>query len=337
MEIGLLLAPWIGRTAGQAQMAEAMGFGTLLLTDSQNLAPEVWSQLTVAALATKTIKLMPGVSNSVTRDPAVTASAALSLHAESGGRAVIGIGRGDSAVQRVGRATDSLASFERYLTELQAYLRGEAVVRDGFSSRIEWFRSVKHPKVPVHVAATGPKVIELAARVADGVALAVGADPVHVARSIERARAAAKAAGRRPEELRVGAFVTAVAHSDPQLAVDAVRGAAATFARFSAFPGSPIASLPAPLREAAEFLRANYDMRAHTSNAAAHARAMSDAFVGWYAAAGTADHVLARLKGVRDAGADFIYIVSGSADAPREVTRASVKLIASEIVPALKG
>ena len=109
MEIGLLLSPWIGRTAGQAQMAEGMGFSTLLLTDSQNLAPEVWSQLTVAAQATKTIKLMPGVTNSVTRDPAVTASAALSLHAESQGRAVIGIGRGDSAVQRVGRATDSLA------------------------------------------------------------------------------------------------------------------------------------------------------------------------------------------------------------------------------------
>ena len=221
------------------------------------------------------------------------------------------------------------------MTELQTYLRGEAVGRDGFSSRIEWFRSVKYPKVPVHVAATGPKVIELAGRIADGVALAVGADPEHVGRSIERARAAAKAAGRRPEELRVGAFVTAVAHADAAVARDAVRGAAATFARFSAFPGSPIATLPAPLREAAEFLRANYDMRAHTSNAAAHARAMSDAFVDWYAAAGTADQVLSRLKAVRDAGADFIYIVSGSADAPREVTKASVKLIASEIVPAL--
>ena len=39
MEIGLLLAPWIGRTAGQAQMAEAMGFSTLLLTDSQSVLP----------------------------------------------------------------------------------------------------------------------------------------------------------------------------------------------------------------------------------------------------------------------------------------------------------
>ena len=56
----------------------------------------------LAAQATKQIKLGPGVTNSVTRDPAVTASAALSLHAESGGRAVLGIGRGDSAVQRIG-------------------------------------------------------------------------------------------------------------------------------------------------------------------------------------------------------------------------------------------
>src|SRR4051794_5363087 len=103
MDTGLLLSPALGRTAALAQRAEANGFSSLLLTDSQNLAPDVWSQLHLAGAATKRILLAPGVTNSATRDPAVTASAALSLQAETGGRAFIAIGRGDSAVQRIGR------------------------------------------------------------------------------------------------------------------------------------------------------------------------------------------------------------------------------------------
>ena len=77
------------------------------------------------------------MTNSVTRDAAVTASAAVALQVESEGRAVLGIGRGDSAVQRIGRCEDPVASFERYLASLQAYLRGESVDRDGFPSRLE--------------------------------------------------------------------------------------------------------------------------------------------------------------------------------------------------------
>jgi 5,10-methylenetetrahydromethanopterin reductase len=122
-----------------------MGFASLMMPDSQNLAPEVWGHLMLTAGATSRLRLGPGVSNSVTRDPAVTASAALSLQAESDGRAVLGIGRGDSSVQRIGKREDPLASFERYLRDVQAYLRGEAVDRDGFASRLEWLPHVQVP------------------------------------------------------------------------------------------------------------------------------------------------------------------------------------------------
>src|SRR5258706_16458464 len=86
MDVGLTLIPQPRRAAQNARMAEDLGFASLILPDSQNLAPEVWGQLMLAAQATSRIRLGPGVTNSVTRDPAVTASAALSLQVESGGR-----------------------------------------------------------------------------------------------------------------------------------------------------------------------------------------------------------------------------------------------------------
>src|SRR5262245_48311994 len=106
MDVGVLLPPFPKRAAQTARLVEELGFASLLMPDSQNLAPEVWGQLMLAAAATSRIRLGPGVSNSVTRDAAVTASAALALQVESDGRAVLGIGRGDSAVQRIGQAED---------------------------------------------------------------------------------------------------------------------------------------------------------------------------------------------------------------------------------------
>src|SRR6185295_2050223 len=177
---------------------------TLLLPDSQNLAPDVWQQLALAAHATTRIRLGPGVTNPTTRDAAGTANAATSLQIESGGRAVLGLGRGDSAVQRIGQNAMRLADFERYVVMLQTYLGGGTVDRDGFASRLEWVRTADVRKVPLEIAATGPKVIALAARHAEHVAFAVGADPKHLGWALETARGAARAAGRDPASLRYG-------------------------------------------------------------------------------------------------------------------------------------
>jgi 5,10-methylenetetrahydromethanopterin reductase len=238
MEIGLETAAPPRRAADLARTFEGLGFSTLLFPDSQNLAPEVWQQLALAAQATTRIRLGPGVTNPVTRDPAVTASAAATLQIESRGRAVLGLGRGDSAVQRIGKATMRLADFERYVVMLQGYLGGGEVMRDGFPSRLEWLRTADVAKVPLEIAATGPKVIALAARHAERIGFAVGADPGHLGWALETARAAARAAGRDPASIRYGAFVNCVVHPDPAVARAAMRGTVATFARFSSFGGA---------------------------------------------------------------------------------------------------
>jgi 5,10-methylenetetrahydromethanopterin reductase len=335
MDVGVLLPLEPRRAARTARLVEELGFASLIVPDSQNLVPEVWGQLMLAASATTRLRLGPGVSNSVTRDAAVTASAALSLQAESEGRAVLGIGRGDSSVQRIGRGLDPLASFERYLVAVQGYLAGEAVDRDGFASRLEWLTRVNVAKVPVEVAATGPRVIELAARHADRICLAVGADPAHLATALHRARDAARAAGRDPDTLRYGAFVNCVIHDDVGVARNAVRGAVASFARFSSMRGSRLEALPPRLRAAAEYLRAHYDMRDHTRAGAAHTAGIGDDFVDWFAMAGPLERVLPRFRALASLGLDFVHVIPGSSDVPRDVAVGSLMALGGQLLPAL--
>ena len=336
MHLGITIAPIPGRTAALARMAEDLGFHSVRVPDSQNLAPEVWGQLMLASQTTSTIELGSGVTNSLTRDAAVTASAALALQVESHGRAVCGIGRGDSAVQRIGKREDPVGSFEHYLETLQAYLRGDTVDRDGFASRLEWLPAVKVDKVPVEVAATGPRGIAAAARQADRIALAVGADPDHLRWALEIARAAAREAGREEGSLRCGAYVNCVVHPDRAVAREAMRGTAATFARFSAFAGSNLKRLPEQLQRAAEYLRSSYDMRQHTMATAPHARALEDAFIDWFGIAGPPDEVLPRLQALAKLGLDFVHAVPGSGGVSREVALTSIRLLATEVLPALR-
>jgi 5,10-methylenetetrahydromethanopterin reductase len=336
MDVGVLMFPEPGRRDNVVRRVEELGFASLVFPDSQNLAPEVWGQLMLAARATKRIRLGPGVTNSVTRDAAVTASAALALQVESGGRAVLGIGRGDSSVQRIGKTHDPVARFERYVEAVQAYLRGDAVDRDGFASRLEWLPRAGVAKVPVEVAATGPRVVQVAVRHADRVCLAVGADPDYVGEKLTAARRAAEAAGRDPASLRWGAFVTCVLHDDVATAREAVRGAATTFARFSALPGSRLDELPGALRRAAEYIRVHYDMRDHTRTGVAHTAGIDDDFVDWFAVAGPARSALERFRRLASVGLDFVHVIPGSTNMAPELGVATIAGLATEILPALR-
>jgi 5,10-methylenetetrahydromethanopterin reductase len=338
MEIGVHIIAGPGRTADTARFVEDLGFATLLFPDSQNLQPDVWGQLMVAARATSRVRLGPGVTNSVTRDAAVTASAALGLHVESGGRAILGIGRGDSAVQRIGKREDRVASFAAYVAAVRAYLDGTPVDRDGTPSRLEWLphvASARLPRLPIEVAATGRRVIEVGARHADAVCFAVGAAPEYVSAALAHARQVARDAGRDPTAVRYGAFVNAAVHEDAGVARDMVRGAVATFARFSAFAGSDRSAQPPPLRAVTGWLRTQYDMAAHARAGAAHVAGIPDAFVDWFAVAGPVDVVRERFRTLARLGLDFCHVIPGAVGVDRALVTASLRRLAADVVPAV--
>ncbi|MEA2648044.1 MAG: 5,10-methylenetetrahydromethanopterin reductase [Candidatus Binataceae bacterium] len=201
-EIWMITFPIPGAFAPMARMVEESGFDGIGIVDTQNLAADPYAELCLAAHATKHLKLRTAVTNPVTRHPAVTASAIATVQAESAGRATLGIGRGDSAVAKIGERAPSSKDFARYISQVQGFLRGEEVTLDnGFQSRNEWIARAGLPKVPVDVAATGPRVIEVGARLADSLTFAVGADPERLAWAVEYARQARIQAGLDPATL----------------------------------------------------------------------------------------------------------------------------------------
>ena len=334
MEMGLLAFPSPTGSAGTGKRVEEMGFSSLVFADTQCLTPEVWGQLMLVAAVTERIVIGTGVTNPVSRDPAVTASAALGLQLASGGRAVVGIGRGDSSMAKIGRRPAPPAEFEIYLERLRAYMNGEEIEREGKPSRIEWLDACEVPPVPIEVAATGPKVIDIAARRADRICFAVGADTERLGECIARARGAAETAGRDPNALRFGAYINCVIHSDPEIAREAIRGGLASFATFSGFKGMNLESLPAGTREAAHHLRGNYDMTRHGQAGSDHAKALDTDFIHRFGIAGPLDEAIARFKEIRDAGVEFVRVVPGSRDMSPSIGAQSIQAL-QKVVPAV--
>ena len=328
MEVGLLMFPSPTGSADMARMVEGLGFRSLVFADTQCLTPEVWSQLMLVASATEQIQIGTGVTNSVSRDPAVTASAALGLQVASGGRVVLGIGRGDSSMAKIGKRPAPPDEFDLYLQHLRTYLAGEETLRDGHPSRIEWLDGLDVPQVPIEVAATGPKVIEIAARRADRICFAVGADTERLGECIALARRAAEAADRDPDLLRFGAYLNCVINPDRDLAREAIRGGLAAFAHFSGFRGMDIESLPEGTRAAARHLRSDYDMANHGSATGAHAQALDAEFIHRFGIAGPMEEAITRFREIRETGVDFVRVVPGSRDMPPAVAGPSIQGLA---------
>jgi 5,10-methylenetetrahydromethanopterin reductase len=325
--------------ARTAQEIEAAGWDGMLVVDSQNLSGDPYVALALAATATTRLGLGTGVTNSVTRHAAATAAAITSVNRVASGRAVLGIGRGDSALAHLGRAPARLTQFERYLRQLQTYLRGEAVSFDDIdippdvappmselhlhdappSSRIAWIAG--GAKVPVEVAASGPKVIALAALHAERVMFTLGADTERLAWGIALARQARKEAGLDPDGITFGAYVNLGCHSDMSAARGLVRGGLTTFARFSVMHGKANGPVSTGDRAVLEALRSNYDMRAHTRGDSRQAGTLTDDFVDRFAIVGP----------------DKVAISGGMRGADADDAAVGRQLVVAHVLPGLRG
>lgn len=182
------------------QSVEAAGFDGAGILDSQMLCRDTFVTLGQAATRTSRLTLFPAVTNPFTRHASVLAGAIETVAELAPGRVKFVIGTGYTSASTIGRKPATLAEMRACITTVKALLAGERVDFDGTPGRLAYAAG---RRIPVLMAASGPKAIELAGEIADGVLLLVGFNPgiVETARGyLERG---ARRAGRRIEDLEV--------------------------------------------------------------------------------------------------------------------------------------
>jgi 5,10-methylenetetrahydromethanopterin reductase len=336
VELWTTRTPETGTADRQAESAERAGWDGVTFTDSQNLVGDPFVAVALAARATERLRFATGVSNLFTRHPAVLANVAVTVQEESGGRFTLGVGRGDTALFHLGRKPMLVAAFGTRLAEVQAYLAGEDVDLDGHPSRLRWLDRTRQPKVPLDVASSGPLVIELAARTAERVTFAVGADPERLGWALDLARTVAAAAGRDPEAMSFGAYVNVGCHPDPDTARGLIAGGVAAFAHFSAMPGSTGAGLAEADRAVVAEVGRRYDSYQHLRNRAGHTEALPPDFVDRFAIVGPPDRCVERLTGLAGLGLERFVVTGTTFGADRDDARLAARLVTDEVLPALR-
>ena len=201
------------------------------------------------------------------------------------------------------------------------------------ASRLAWLDR-SQPKVPVEVAATGARVIAVAARHADRVLFALGADPERIAWGIETARRARREAGLDPAGIAFGSYVNCAAHPEIDVARGLVRGGLTTFARFAVMHGTVSGPATAEQREVLGALHRGYDMTQHTRADSPQAELLTPAFVDRYAVVGPPDTCVRRLRELAALGLDKFVVIGPTAGADRDAARAAEERFAAEVLPA---
>jgi 5,10-methylenetetrahydromethanopterin reductase len=292
--------------------AERAGFRTAWVPDSQFLFRDAWMTLAAGALATERIRLATGVTNLRTRHPSVTAAALQTLEEAAPGRAVLGVGTGDSSVKGLGLGPTRLADLERACHDIRTLGGGGSVEYGGRRMRL---RDATGRVPPIVVAATGPRALELAGRIADGVLIMAGVSPPLVREAMGHVEAGLSAAGRsRPDiEVCVGAVCDIVANgadvvriAKPHCAGDAQRGAAVVLRE----SGVDVrGTVPQHIPEVYPDITHAEDWDRAVQVAG---RWISDEAAARYAECftliGTAGDVVARVRAAVDAGADSFYL-----------------------------
>ena len=337
-EFGIVMEASPGYTARLARDIEALGFDVLLCPDTQNLSPDPFGQLALAAHATTRLKLGTGVTNPVTRDAAVTACALATLQVESQGRVICGIGRGDSSAAHIGTKNGTTAQLREFVQRVQAYTRGDTVDRNGTPSRMRWFDSLRPDPVVMDVACTGPQTIRMAVDVGDRVSFAVGSAPERIRWAMDVALGRLKETGRPRDSLRIGAYINLVCDPDERRAIGLGRMISGMVAHFAGMKDAPLDHLPERLKSIAAHMQSGYDMKRHAQEEGGHLEVVPDDFVDWFSICGPPAKCRARLGELLDMGLDHVHQLGGSPvahphGARQEAMVGQARLYATEVLP----
>jgi 5,10-methylenetetrahydromethanopterin reductase len=301
------------------------------VADSQSVFRELYVALTVAALSTSRVRLGPLVTNPQTRHLVVTASAVSSLDEVSGGRDILGIGSGDSAIFTIGAPPATLIGLEDAMLTLGRLTGGELVDRRG--QRWQVHRSAR--RVPLYLAAEGPRTLELAGRVADGVIVGLGLTPEVIRLSLAAIERGARDAGRALADLDIWWFAktnVAATRDEALRPITMALAASANHAFRFTLAGKGV---PSALHDRIKGLQRDYDAHHHEIAGAGNATltdrwGLTEFLADRFAIAGAPDDCARQIRRAREAGAHQFIITSFVPD-PSAFMRQWMR----EVVPAV--
>jgi 5,10-methylenetetrahydromethanopterin reductase len=289
--------------------SEELGYDGIWVADSHSVMRDAYAILAVLATQTKSLQLATGVTLTVTRHPAVLANSWATLQELSGGRAICGIGVGESAVHNLGLKPERLAVFEEKLNVIRALLNGETVEYEGKEISMPWSSQA----VPLIMASSGPRSLQLAGRVADGVLFQVGSEPRLVQYALDNIARGAEAAGRSLSDLKLYMRVATAVAEDRDLARREIKGYASVAAG-TVFATVPREYLADDLYEDLARMKASYDYAEHGSNTSSHSDLLTDRIFDAIAIADTPEASVRRFQAVADMGIDGFVSPAGMAD-----------------------
>ena len=314
VKFGVGMAPVepLAKVVSVAKLAEELGFESFVHADQRfSGEKDVFVTLAADALSTTTIKLGPCVSDPFCRIPAMLAAAVASLDELSGGRALLALGAGGSgfAEMHLERRHVNRALRET-ITMIRGLFSGGTVDFDGRLYKLTnaRLRFDVRPDIPILIASRSPLNLELAGEMADGAIIATYASKEQLAFAIERVRAGAGKAGRRPEDVRLISWVYTSISDDGRQAVENVR----PFVTQALINTSPEA-YPVIFRGFDEalpsFLRRCRDMGRAGLEAAYHDRThLTDEVIKRFSVAGTAEDCTEKIKEIVALGINEIWL-----------------------------
>jgi 5,10-methylenetetrahydromethanopterin reductase len=306
--------------------AEQLGFDGLWLADSHSVFRDAYALLAALSLKTSKLKLGTAVTLTGTRHPAVVANSWSTLDELSCGRGIMGIGIGESAVFNLGLKPEKLAVFEEKINVIRALIEGGTVEYGGKEIHSAW----SNTKVPIIMACSGPRSLQLGGKIADGVLYQVGANPDFHRYALDNIRKGAEEAGRDFDDLKIYSRLACSISEDRQAARDAVKGYCSVAAG-TTYKTVPEQYFSDSLYQQLKDFKDNYDYAEHGSNAAQHGKWLTDDIIDAVSVSGTPEEAIPRIQEIADMGIDGFVVPFAQQD-----PSPYLELFANKIIPSIK-
>jgi 5,10-methylenetetrahydromethanopterin reductase len=308
----------------QVDIAEANGYGLIGVGDTPFAWHECYVGLALVVLRTQRAAIGPMVTTPMLRHPVAAAQSISTIQHLSGGRAILGYGSGANIPLGLGRKPATVEEMRGHILAVKALLNGESIEYDG--AQVASLSNVS--PVPIFISAYGPKVMQLAAEVADGVILETGADISLLAERVAKIRAAAVDVGRDPDEITIWARTFIAIRETHEEAIAGIAAHLTTAAAFWLRPRSRFAAVPEHLKDAVRRVQDRYDagdhvvVGGHNAELLLQQQELTDYLAGITAIAGTPDEVSDSIRRVAALGVQrLISPFAGNADAPGDIRR----------------